>query len=441
MSINTTLTSVSSSSSSSQVSKSNGTENAKKTNESSFKEEMQKVTEPEKEDVSKTTEKTETTEEKVSQTKENTKTETVDKTEKPDTVVNNKEQTGKQEIADKNNTISKDSELKNLELIKNQQQVEMLKNQQLLDRNNIQAFEENKTQQELIEQNQLLQQQNMLAEKELNLQNINDKKQTAQNAISDVVSQKGKGPSKKEEHNDNEIDALENLTMLQQQNMTVENNYNADTHKTEENELLSGNIIFNNTLTNFDLNNNELSNDIQQMINTSSIKTGAAASVATTTVVGTMSLNSSNKISMTQSDAEFFVNLTQNNNANISIENITAQANEMTKQGADAKAVEKNVQVSQALLDALKESRENNQPVRIDFDQNVSVVLRVNKDGVLGANFIPHDKAVEQYLKNNIEALKTTFNQNDLPYSDLSYSNRGSRQQREQQRNRQQQQQ
>ena len=94
----------------------------------------------------------------------------------------------------------------------------------------------------------------------------------------------------------------------------------------------------------------------------------------------------------------------------------------------------------QALLDALSESRETNKPLRIDFDQNVSVVLRVNKEGTIAANFIPHDKAVEQYLRNNIETLKNTFNENDIPYSDLNYSNRGSKQQKEQQRNRQQQQ-
>ena len=76
--------------------------------------------------------------------------------------------------------------------------------------------------------------------------------------------------------------------------------------------------------------------------------------------------------------------------------------------------------------------------MRIDFDQNVSVVLRIGKDGAIAANFIPGDKAVEQYLRNNIESLKATFNENDLPYTDLSYSN-SSKQQNERRRNKQQQ--
>ena len=66
-----------------------------------------------------------------------------------------------------------------------------------------------------------------------------------------------------------------------------------------------------------------------------------------------------------------------------------------------------------------------------------SVILRVGKDGAIAANFIPGDKAVEQYLRNNIETLKNTFKENELPYSDLSYSNRGSKQQKENRRNKQ----
>ena len=56
----------------------------------------------------------------------------------------------------------------------------------------------------------------------------------------------------------------------------------------------------------------------------------------------------------------------------------------------------------------------------------------MNKDGSLAANFIPGDKAVEQYLKNNISFLKQRFDDQNLPYSELSYSN--SRQQQQERR-------
>ena len=146
--------------------------------------------------------------------------------------------------------------------------------------------------------------------------------------------------------------------------------------------------------------------------------------------------DSKNSISMTQSDAQFFINLTQNDT--VSVQNAVVQAQNMINSGAEVSDVQQNVKISQALLDAINNAKETNQPLRIDFDQNVSVVLRIGKDGAIAANFIPGDKAVEQYLRNNIESLKATFNENDLPYTDLSYSN-SSKQQNERRRNKQQQ--
>ena len=84
------------------------------------------------------------------------------------------------------------------------------------------------------------------------------------------------------------------------------------------------------------------------------------------------------------------------------------------------------------LMDKLAESMKTNQPFRIDFDKDVSVIIKVNKDGSLAANFIPGDKAVEQYLRNNIASLRQRFDEQDLSYTQLSYSN--SRQQQQQKR-------
>ena len=83
-------------------------------------------------------------------------------------------------------------------------------------------------------------------------------------------------------------------------------------------------------------------------------------------------------------------------------------------------------------MDKLAESMKTNKPFRIDFDKDVSVIIKVNKDGSLAANFIPGDKAVEQYLRNNISFLRQRFDEQNLSYSQLSYSN--SRQQQQQRR-------
>lgn len=175
--------------------------------------------------------------------------------------------------------------------------------------------------------------------------------------------------------------------------------------------------------------NNLLTNDIRQMIDIASTQEADNQFYTKST----LTLDFSQSLSMNESDANFFLGLTKNND--ISMANITAQAQSMLNNGAEIAEVRQNVQISQTLLNAINNARENNQPLRIDFDQNISVILRINKEGVISANFIPGDKAVEQYLRNNISSLRATFEENDLPYSDLSYSNRGSKQQKENRRN------
>lgn len=171
--------------------------------------------------------------------------------------------------------------------------------------------------------------------------------------------------------------------------------------------------------------NNTLTNDIKEMMSTSEVF-GASEKH------GTKAFDFTNSISMTSSDAEFFLNLTQTND--VSAQNIITQAQNLLNAGADIKEVAQSVKISETLLNAINTAKETNQPLRIDFDQNVAVILRINREGVVSANFIPGDKAVEQYLKNNISNLRATFEEQDLPYSDLSYSNRGSKQQKERQK-------
>ncbi len=134
-------------------------------------------------------------------------------------------------------------------------------------------------------------------------------------------------------------------------------------------------------------------------------------------------------INMSDSDANFFANLVQN--TDMSMKSIASQISDAMVN--NSQNVQKNVQVSSVLMDKLSESMRTNQPFRIDFDKDVSVILKVNKDGSLAANFIPGDKAVEQYLRNNISFLRQRFDDQNLPYSELSYSN--SRQQQEKRKN------
>ena len=228
-----------------------------------------------------------------------------------------------------------------------------------------------------------------------------------------------------------------------------------DTQKTEKTE--SGLVkaekpkLDNNTISDaermklaalsmIDVNNN-LQNDIERMMNTNGfavdeLTTSLLSSVTDETLGSLYALDYTDSMYVSQSDAEFFINLAQNND--VSAQAVAAQAQMAFENGAELSQVQQNVKISETLLNAINIARENNQPLRIDFDQNIAVILRFGKDGSFAANFIPGDKAVEQYLKNNLDSLKSAFQEKDIPYTDLSYSNRGRKHQKEEQRSQQQ---
>lgn len=179
-------------------------------------------------------------------------------------------------------------------------------------------------------------------------------------------------------------------------------------------DMLSGNINF----TDFKYHNESqslLSQNIQNLLNTKDL-------ISTVNSASTVDYD---VINMSDSDANFFANLVQN--TDMSMKDIASQISENTNV-----QTAKSVQVSSVLMEKLAESLKTNQPFRIDFDKDVSVIIKVNKDGSLMANFIPGDKAVEQYLKNNIASLRQRFDEENLSYSELSYSN--SREQKQQRR-------
>ncbi len=115
-------------------------------------------------------------------------------------------------------------------------------------------------------------------------------------------------------------------------------------------------------------------------------------------------------IAMNEADVEVFTNLVQNGEVNL---------NEMAP-----KAAEKSVQVSKTLADMLAKSMDNNQPIRIDFDNNISVIIRVSRDGKISADFLPSSQVAEAYLKENLPLLRQKFEQNNIEYDELNQRER-----------------
>ena len=165
-----------------------------------------------------------------------------------------------------------------------------------------------------------------------------------------------------------------------------------------------------------------LSKNIQSLLNTSDMISFANADYST--------LKASidyQTMTMDDNDALFFTDLVKN--TDMSMQSIASQFQQMSE--ANVQAAEKTAKVSATMMNMLSESLKTNQPFRIDFDKDISVILKVNKDGSIMANFIPGDKAVEEYLKNNIGFLRQRFDDQNLSYSQLSYSKH--KQQQEQQ--------
>ena len=107
-------------------------------------------------------------------------------------------------------------------------------------------------------------------------------------------------------------------------------------------------------------------------------------------------------------------------NTDMSMKSVAAEIANLAEN--NTQQAQKTAKVSATLMNALHEGLKTNQPFRINFDKDISVIIKINKDGSIAANFIPGDKAVEEYLKMNISTLRQRFDEQELSYSDLSYS-------------------
>lgn len=114
-----------------------------------------------------------------------------------------------------------------------------------------------------------------------------------------------------------------------------------------------------------------------------------------------------------QQDAIFFLNmLNQNGYINYQAEDENIQITTKNNQ---------QMQISKSLMSMLSSSYESKKPIRMDFDNNVTVILKLDDKGKINAHFIPGDKAVEEYLKNNIPYLRQRFDEQNISYSNISY--------------------
>lgn len=115
-------------------------------------------------------------------------------------------------------------------------------------------------------------------------------------------------------------------------------------------------------------------------------------------------------IMMNEADVEVFANLVEGNEVNL---------NHLT-----AESIHKSVHVSKTLADMLAKAMEDNKPVRIEFDNGISVIIKISRDGKLSADFLPSTQVAEAYLKENLPLLKQRLNEQNLDYDELNQRER-----------------
>lgn len=121
---------------------------------------------------------------------------------------------------------------------------------------------------------------------------------------------------------------------------------------------------------------------------------------------------------ISKDDAKFFSDLVENKQ--FAMQQNGDKSN-LIKFADEVGPTYKSQETSKVLTDLINKAYNDQKPVRIDFDNKVSVILRVDSKGKVSAEFIPGDKAVEAYLKSNIGYLKQRFDDQNLPYNDLLY--------------------
>lgn len=192
--------------------------------------------------------------------------------------------------------------------------------------------------------------------------------------------------------------------------LNKKDNNNFDIISQVESELLNQTNYAINNIESLSKINNNFCNETNYVKNNKNIK-NVFLSVLSKDTYGNVK-----QINMTKDDVEFFANVVdvnlknQNNNFEINENNL------------------KSAKISNALIEMLNDSRNNGRPVRVDFDNNISVILQVTKDGKLNARFYPGDKAAEEYLRQNIQILKNQLDSNDVEYENISYKERNNQQ-------------
>lgn len=78
--------------------------------------------------------------------------------------------------------------------------------------------------------------------------------------------------------------------------------------------------------------------------------------------------------------------------------------------------------LSAKFLAMLKDSIMNKKVFRIDFDNEISVIIKIDVEGKISANFLTSSKELEEGLKNNLYILRQKFEEQGIKYESIEYT-------------------
>ena len=231
----------------------------------------------------------------------------------------------------------------------------------------------------------------------------NSSSKTSEKSFNEEMNSQEVKESKATENNNEE-------KKVEQKDSTEETNKFTQELKTPDDivptETFNGGINFTDYKYN-NLSQSLLSKNIQNLLNTKDLMN----------TVNSATTFDYDVINMTDEDANFFADLVQN--TDMSMKSIATQLSDNLLNNTEA--TQKSMRVSSVLMEKLAESVKNNQPFRIDFDKDVSVIIKVSKEGRISANFLPGSDIAENYLKNNMANLVQRFEAQGIEYDELSH--------------------
>jgi len=125
--------------------------------------------------------------------------------------------------------------------------------------------------------------------------------------------------------------------------------------------------------------------------------------------------------SLSEEDIEFFKLCSEKNE--ITINDVNAKNSQVNLMAVDSanQVSYKSFNFSKGLFNLIEYSYTKQKPVRLDFQGNSSVILKIDPKGMLTAEFITNDAAMEHILRSSIPNLKNKFDLEEISYEKIFY--------------------